>query len=747
MTAPAAPAGPRRAPGFSGAAPSSGEPEPSDHVLTRPLRVLVVTVLAALGLFLAAELVLWAGLGQLRATSTEGDGPFFVVMFSAFAAAAATAGTVIVTRQPRNMIGWLLLAIPVCAAFALMAGDYATYALVTAPGSLPFGTAAAWIDRWTVVPMLCLPILLFLLFPDGRVPSGRWRPVLWLALAAPALTTALFALTPGPMTGGFAQLTSVRVINPLGIRAVGGVIRVLSLIGGFSCLLAAFLAGAAVVARFRSRRGDERQQIKWLAFAGTAFLAELALTMVGAATLGNSAAGDTWGNTMYTVMSATLGLGIPAACAVAILKYRLYGIDVVISKTVAYAVLAAFITAVYVLLVVGAGALAGSGGRPSLGLSILATAVVAVAFQPVRERVQRFANRLVYGKRATPYEALSQLSERMASTYATEDLLPTMATIVAEATGAARADVWLRDGDELRAIASCPADAGSRPAVALAGGEFPAGGGADRRVPVMHNGELLGALSITKKRRDAFTPTEDKLVSDLATQAGLMLRNVGLTEQLIARLAELRASRERLVTAQDRERQRLERDIRGGAQRQLAGLASKLELAAQALEHDEAQAKALLNQVTSHTAQALKDLRELARGIYPALLADMGIAAALDAQARKAPIPVSVEAGEIGRYPQETEAAVYFCALEALRNAAKHAHASRASVRLSERNAELRFEVTDNGQGFDPATTQQGTGLQGIADRIDALGGHVHVDSAPGQGTKINGQIPVLATT
>jgi len=397
--------------------------------------------------------------------------------------------------------------------------------------------------------------------------------------------------------------------------------------------------------------------------------------------------------------------------------------------------------------VVGAGALAGSGGRPSLGLSILATAVVAVAFQPVRERVQRFANRLVYGKRATPYEALSQLSERMASTYATEDLLPTMATIVAEATGAARADVWLRDGGELRAIASCPADAGSRPAVALAGGEFPAGGGADRRVPVMHHGELLGALSITKKRGDAFTPTEDKLVGNLATQAGLMLRNVGLTEQLIARLAELRASRERLVTAQDRERQRLERDIRDGAQRQLAGLASKLELAAQALEHDEAQAKALLNQVTSHTAQALKDLREVARGIYPALLADMGIAAALDAQARKAPIPVSVEAGEIGRYPQETEAAVYFCALEALRNAAKHAHASRASVRLSERNAELRFEVTDNGQGFDPATTQQGTGLQGIADRIDALGGHVQIDSAPGQGTKINGQIPVLATT
>ncbi len=314
--------------------------------------------------------------------------------------------------------------------------------------------------------------------------------MLWLALAAPALTTALFALTPGRMTGAFAQLTSVRVINPLGIRAAGGVIRALSLIGGFSCLLAAFLSGAALVARFRGRRGDERQQIKWLAFAGTAFLAEFALTLVGAAILGNSAAGDTWGNTMYTVMFATLGLGIPAACAVAILKYRLYDIDVVISNTVAYAVLAAFITAVYVLLVV-AGTLAGSGGQPSLGLSILATAVVAVAFQPVRERVQRFANRLVYGRRATPYEALSQLSEWMASAYATEDLLPKMATIIAEATGAARADVWLRDGDELRTVASCPADAMPRPAIRLAGEQLPAAGGTGRIVPVLGGDEPL----------------------------------------------------------------------------------------------------------------------------------------------------------------------------------------------------------------------------------------------------------------
>jgi signal transduction histidine kinase len=697
-------------------------------VLTWRPRVLVVTPPAALALLLAADVALRANLAR--------NDLFFEVAFTAFAVASAIAGAVIVVRQPRKVIGWLLLAVPLCAAFAFMAGDYATYALVTAPGTLPFGRAAAWVDRWAVVPTLCLPILLFLLFPDGRVPSRRWRPALWLACVAPVVTAALFALTPWRMTGG--------VINPTGIGGAGGVIYVLSLIGGFSCLLAALLAGASLVARFRSRGGDERQQIKWLAFVGATFLAELAVTVGVGIPLEHSAAVQVFSTWMFGLMFLTLAVGIPAACAVAILKYRLYDIDVVISKTVVYAVLAAFITAVYTLVVAGAGAVAGAGGRPSLCLSIVATAVVAVAFQPVRERAQRLANRLVYGERATPYQALAQLSERVADTYASEELLPTMARIVAEATGAVRTDVWLRSGDVLRDGAWWPAGAEPRLTISLTDGSLPAESGPERIAPVMHDGELLGGLSITKKRGDAFTPTEDKLVGNLATQAGLVLRNAGLTEQLMARLAELRASRERLVTTQDRERRRLERDLRNGAQRDLAGLAGKLGQAARALDHDEARAKALLNEVTAELAAALASLRELARGIYPALLADMGIAAALDAQARKAPIPVSIEADAIGRYPQEIEAAVYFCALEALRSAG-HADAAHASIRLSVSDGELRFEIVGDGQGSGASDGRLGADLQGMADRIDALGGEILIDSGPGRGTRIHGSVPATA--
>jgi signal transduction histidine kinase len=277
---------------------------------------------------------------------------------------------------------------------------------------------------------------------------------------------------------------------------------------------------------------------------------------------------------------------------------------------------------------------------------------------------------------------------------------------------------------------------------------------------------------VTKKRGDAVTPTEDRLIGNLATQAGLVLRNAGLTEQLMARLADLRASRERLVTAQDRERRRLERDLHDGAQRDLAGLAGKLGQAAAALDQDEAQAKALLNDVTAEIAGALASLRELARGIYPPLLADLGVAAALDAQARKAPIAVSVDADGIGRYPPEIEAAVYFCALEALRSAAGQAGTAHASVRLSARDGELRFEVA--GDGGAPGTEGGGSGLNGgaagtdgsrsdtdrrldvagggpgadlqaMADRIDALGGEIRIDPGPGRGTRISGSVPAAA--
>jgi signal transduction histidine kinase len=382
--------------------------------------------------------------------------------------------------------------------------------------------------------------------------------------------------------------------------------------------------------------------------------------------------------------------------------------------------------------------------QPNLGLSILATAVVALSFGPVKDRVQRLANRLVYGRRATPYEVLSEFSSRMAGAVEVEDLLPRMARILAEGTGASEARVWLAVGQELRPEASWPAEAVPPESLALSDGRLPELP-ATLALPVHHRGELLGALSLTKPQGERLTPAEEHLAGDLAAGAGLVLRNVRLTEELLHRLEELKASRQRIVAAQDAERRRLERNIHDGAQQQLVALAVKIRLARMIAAKDPVKGNDLLSQAERETTEALEDLRDLARGIYPPLLADQGLHAALSSQARKSPLAVTVEADHLSRYDQDTEAAVYFCCLEALQNTAKYSGATQARITLAEQDGDLTFEVTDDGAGFDTTKTSYGTGMQGMADRLSAQSGTLEVRSKPGAGTTVIGRVPVQA--
>jgi signal transduction histidine kinase len=432
---------------------------------------------------------------------------------------------------------------------------------------------------------------------------------------------------------------------------------------------------------------------------------------------------------------------VPVSCAVAILKFGLYDLDIVVSKTVVYAVLAAFFTAVYLAVVVGIGTAVGSRRNPFLTLA--AAAVIALAFNPVRERAKHLANRLVYGKRASPYEVLSEFVEQMGGTYSLEDVLPRMAAILGEGTGARQALVWLRIGRELRPAASWGEDRGGLVPLPASNGELPAFAGMSKVVAVRDGGDLLGALTVTKPLNEPLSAAEGKLVDHLAAQAGLVLRNVRLTEELRANLEELRASRQRIVAAQDAAARRLERNIHDGAQQQLVALAVKLRLVDGFVGRDEARAHAMLGELQAESQDALETLRDLARGIYPPLLADRGLLSALEAQARKSPFPIRIEADGVGRYPQDQEAALYFCALEALQNVTKYADATNVTLRLRERDGRVAFEVVDDGRGFDPATTRQGTGLQGMADRMAALSGELVVTSAPGAGTTVVGSLPL----
>jgi signal transduction histidine kinase len=351
----------------------------------------------------------------------------------------------------------------------------------------------------------------------------------------------------------------------------------------------------------------------------------------------------------------------------------------------------------------------------------------------------------VYGQRATPYEVLSEFSGRVAETYAADEVLPRMAQVLQEGTAAASATVWLRVNAELRAAATYPDAPDGHPSLPMSNGTLPELPEATHTVEVVHQGELLGALSVTKRRGDGLTPIEEKLVDDLAHQAGLVLKNVGLSADLQARLHELRASRQRLVSAQDMERRRLERNLHDGAQQHLVALKVKVGLAEMLLGRDPAKAAATLEQLKGDADEALETLRDLARGIYPPLLADKGLVVALESQGHKAIVPVRVAADGVGRYGQDVEATVYFCVLEAMQNVQKYAKASAMEVRLSEDAGTLAFEVRDNGVGFDTTTVHKGAGLINMSDRVDALGGHLEVHSEPGTGTRVCGAIPVEA--
>jgi signal transduction histidine kinase len=638
-----------------------------------------------------------------------------------FVLAFATVGALLAWKVPSNPIGWLLA----CSALCYAAGGAGEF-LKRFDGAGRFGD---WMGSWTWGLGVALAgTFVLLLFPTGALPSRRWRPIAWVGAVSAGAFVLGNMFAPGLIEG-------TRSINPIGIGgALGPVFRFLR-IGQLGTLATSVLAIVSVGVRFRRARSTQREQLKWLVFAGVLVVLGAVAQIPLEAVYGS---GDFTTNISNTVVSGAFSL-VPLAVAIAVLKYRLYDIDVVINKTVVYAALAGFITAVYVGIVVGMGAAIGQGSKPNLGLSILATAVVAVAFQPVRARVQRLANRLVYGKRATPYEVLAHFSERMVSTYGADELLPQMARILAEGTGAAGADVWLKVGNEIRVKGSWPEDnVLTGASVELDGGGFPTIPRSDLSTAVRDGGELLGAVAITKARGEPVTQGDRKLLSDLASQAGFVLRNVKLIE-------ELRASRQRIVSVRDEERRRLERNIHDGAQQQVVALAMKLGLARGLARKDLEKTKALLTQLQHETQDALDNLRELARGIYPPLLADQGLRAALEAQARRSPIPVTIDSDGIARYSQDVEAAVYFCTLEALQNVTKYADAGKATISLFASDGDLTFTVADDGSGFDVSKTSYGTGLQGMADRLEAVGGRLEVRSRPGEGTEVTGRLPVPA--
>jgi signal transduction histidine kinase len=631
-------------------------------------------------------------------------------------------GALIASRHPRNSIGWLFCGIAAIFALTAFADEFVTRGLVT--GSMTMVVPLAWLQSWIFVAALVAVPLVLLLFPDGRPPSPRWRFLLW-AIGAFALLAVLgFILSPNPLE------TPERfpLENPTAVESLAPLADVFLTVGGFGSLVAALAALTSLVLRFRRASGDERQQIRWLAYVG---LAALVLMITSFATESIVAVN----NVMFFLFFLVLAIGIPAATGIAILKHRLYEVDVVIRRTLIFGALATFISVIYVAVVVVIGTRATDSA--SLVPSLVATAIVAALFQPIRRRVTRLANRLVFGKRAEPYEVLARFSNRVGATYAADDVVPRTARVIAEGTGASRVEIWLGAGGTPHPSAIWPADGAPGPSDPLI-------------QEIRHQDQALGEIRVWTAPGQPLRPTEEKLLADLASQTGLVIRNLSLTGELEARVdelslraRELQESRMRIVQAHDAERRRLERNIHDGAQQHLVALAVKLRLVGATAAKDPQQAMDQLMELRGQTDLALTTLLDLSSGIYPAVLEEQGIGAALTVQGRATGVPVSVDSDGVDRLPIEIEAAVYFVCLEAMQNAAKYAKGTRVRVRLARDDDGLSFWVEDDGVGFDSAVEPRGTGLQNMRDRLAAFGGDVAITSTPGAGTTVSGRLRV----
>ncbi len=659
------------------------------------------------------------------------DADGFEIAFSIVFLTVATVGALIAARQPRTPIGWLLGMTGVVASFRLFVSGYAAWAAGTTLGPLP--TVAAdliWVSSWSQYASVGSLGMVLLLSPRGRLPSARWRPALWLQAVSLGLAMLSAAVAPGALSGW------PYIDNPFGITRLDGVPARLFQLAAAGVGAGLLVATLSLILRLRTSVGEERQQVKWVLYG--AALVAAAFPGVAISTIMPEMA-PAWRDSRQLLFLGAFFLFI-VALGVGVLRYHLYAIDLVINRTLVYGALAVGITAVYVAVVAGVGSLVGSlgpddpamGSTETLALSLIATAVVAVAFQPLRERLQRLANRLVYGRRMSPYEVLADFSRRMSGALSVDAVLPRLAqaTAIGIAASRTRVRVYVPGGRDH--VVAWPADAIAE--------HF------ERTTPVQHQGTLVGEIAVSKPLGEPLTPTEQALLADLASQAGPALGNVRLAAELRDQADELRASRQRIVAAQDQERRRIERDLHDGAQQHLVAMAMNLQIAQELIRTDPAEAEALVAEVRSEASEALGTLRDLARGIYPPALSDHGLGAALEAHIVKTFPMVRLEIeppAAVLRCTPEVEAAAYFCALEALQNCGKHAPLALVHVRLYAELDSLIFEVADDGPGFAMESVHKGTGLQGMADRLAAVRASLVIRSAPGQGTLVTGRLPV----
>lgn len=637
------------------------------------------------------------------------DGDLFIIVaLVPGALGAATMGGLVAVRRPGHPMGLLLGAIALTTAVCDVTFAYGRAAVLHFPGSLPGGRPVMWLTSWDFVPAECLTVLVLpLVFPEGRLPSPRWRPAGWVVAIFFLLSVAGNAFAPISMGRWYDDRA-----NPY---AVSGPLFLVILDASYAFGLVAILAAVGSVV-LRWRRADHlvRQQLKW-------FLAAVPFLMASGIT------GQFFYNVQVLdmILAAMGGTFTAVAIGLAVLRYKLYEIDVLLSRAVVYGLLSAAVAGLSPGVLAIAGIVFGAGD--GVDLQVLATLTAAAVLLPVRGRLQRQVDRLFFGDRGAPYVAMARLGRQVERAAPAEPVLGSVASVVAGSLRLPYAAVELRVGDAWVPGASW----GRGPADVVS-------------FPLVFQREMVGRLLVGQRSAgERLSSDDERLLANLATQVAPAAHAVALREALAA-------SRAGLVSAREEERRRLRRDLHDGLGPTIAGLTLGLD-AALAVPGDSDDLRELLESLKAESQRAADDVRRIVRGLRPPALDELGLGGALHAEVARVgreasalSVTLDVPGSLLGQVPAAVEVAAYRIACEALTNTARHAGARRCEIRV-DIAAGLRLEVSDDGAGM-PDGWRAGVGITAMRERVAELGGDLEIGPAVPRGTRVTARLPMDGT-
>jgi len=616
----------------------------------------------------------------------------------------ASVGAIVARRVPENRIGWIFLGAGLANSVQLLSWQYADVGL-HATQRLPGASGAAVFNTVIGEATAGLLGLALLLFPDGRLPSRRWRPALVSLLVGMALLVLAGTLRPGAYTEPFAEVS-----NPVGVAGARAAMDVVDLAGWLFVLVGIGLGAAAMLVRLRRARGVERQQLKLVLAVGCVAATVAGLLM---------STWLVWPTGHLQLRIAVLGVcfaGVPLTAGLAILRYRLYEIDVVVNRTLVYAALSLILAGAFAATVVLLGT---ALGRGSGWATAAATLVVAIAFRPLRARVQDAVDRRFSRAR---YDALRRMADFLEDLRAGRAAPEQVEGVVREVLSDPRLELlfFLPESGLYVDVQGVPV------------ADRPDDG--RERIPIERGAQPLGVVLHETTSED--DPT---LLRRVIEAGGLAIEITRLRVALRRQLAEVEASRARIVTAANDERRRIERDLHDGAQQRLVSIGLALHHAQHELGSTSPQrASHTIDGALAEVAVAIDELRELAQGLPPSQL-DAGLGPAFSELARRTPVRVEVRT-TVERFDRDLEAAAYFIACEGLTNAVKHADATRIVLSAGRENGKLVVSVADDGVGG--ARPTSGSGLRGLSDRVAAHGGTLRIESDRGAGTTLTAELP-----